>query len=176
MKYTANITILDDEGNLMFERELTSDELVEALLDKKPNEVVSGPEVEPEKLRELIGGKRKYKKRTPKPDVPTATESASSGRKRLDPELREKICQDLLAEVPITRICEKYDVSRPTAYVIKTKMEQEGRFDKKPKPSLEEQIRPMLKKGLSVDEITLAIDAPQRKIEEAIAHIEHGPK
>lgn len=49
MKYGGNITILDDEGNTVFERELSDDEIVEAILAGVSDEieVVIDPVPEP---------------------------------------------------------------------------------------------------------------------------------
>jgi hypothetical protein len=61
MSYAGSIIILDDEGNSVFERELSSDEIIEVLL-KGPSETVPLNEV----VEEPKPKKRKYTKREAK--------------------------------------------------------------------------------------------------------------
>lgn len=58
MKYAGNISILDDEGNTVFERELTDDEIVEAILASVPD----GTEAEPDEDEPLPAPKKKAEK------------------------------------------------------------------------------------------------------------------
>jgi len=52
MKYVGNITIFDDQGDTIFERNLTEDEIVEAILASVPGETEEQEEEEAERLPE----------------------------------------------------------------------------------------------------------------------------
>lgn len=64
MKYAGNVTILDDEGNSVFERELTADEIIDELV--KDRQTVSRPIDPPRPAEEedMRPGKKKKRKKT----------------------------------------------------------------------------------------------------------------
>ena len=76
----------------------------------------------------------------------------------------------------MSRILEKYKVSKPTVYVIKANMQKDGRFDEKKGPSVEDKIRTMIKQKLSSEEMIVSLKSQGFKeieIEKTIAYIQH---
>jgi hypothetical protein len=71
MRYTGNVLIFDEEGNTVFDRELTEDEIVEAVLaaiSDAPDEAEEEAEVEAAADQTPAASKRGRPKRAPDAD------------------------------------------------------------------------------------------------------------
>ena len=85
MKYSGSITVIDDQGNTVFERELSADELIEhVLLGAKREDTVGRADFVPPVVP-VATIKRAYKKRD-KGDNESVKKPVASGRKFGEPK------------------------------------------------------------------------------------------
>jgi transposase-like protein len=85
MKYAGNITILDDEGNVVHDRELTADEMIAELLAKP---TLMAPVQTVEVAVPVVVQKRTYKKRAGK--VEKKEKLKVGGKSRFPVEVKEE--------------------------------------------------------------------------------------
>lgn len=69
MKYAGNITILDDQGEAVYDRNLTAEEMIDYLLNAIGNPPVTEPEVQPEPSAPVSKFREGMKKAAALPDT-----------------------------------------------------------------------------------------------------------
>jgi DNA invertase Pin-like site-specific DNA recombinase len=116
MKYGGNITVLDDQGATVFERELSQDEIIDALLAKQP---IRASRAEKEKKPKAIGKAAKSKDKEDAVD-----DDDKTPRKKIDRAMIERLLKD--SDLSAKEIAEKAGCSDAYVYLVKTRMTRDG--------------------------------------------------
>lgn len=132
MSYAYSLTVIDDDGEIVLEHDMTPDAAVKiiagAMADLKAANVRGGGNIEETPAK----GPRKYKKRKGAPKGHRKSESEemeeAGSKSRLDPEVTKEIENLLIEGISVAAIHEKGLASAPTIYVIKNRLRKDGRL------------------------------------------------
>lgn len=134
MKYAGNITVVDDNGEVVYERKLTMDEIIFNLLQDKRelSVIVPVPAHTPSVASFMDGLKSARTKMNIEPPLQKVTPMKPPKSKRQSNYEKEELESDIIAgEMKPSEIAKKHGTSVAMVYTTKNVLKKDGRLGEK---------------------------------------------